>query len=63
MNINPIDKIVNDLRDERQRRINAYNSNNFCDNKTLDRNIKILTKGIVAMNNEMVLNIISKEEK
>lgn len=53
MNINPINKIVNDLKTERQRRVDAYNSNNFCDNKTLERNIRILTKGIVAMNNEM----------
>jgi len=52
---NPIDKVIDDLRGERERRINAYNSGEFCDNKTIESNIEILTKGIVAMNNERLI--------
>ena len=48
-----MDKIINNLIEERQVRINAYNSNNYCDNKTLKKNIDILTKGIESMNNEI----------
>ena len=58
---NPIDKVIDDLRSERERRINAYNSGEFCDNETIMSNIEILTKGIIAMNNERLtkqLNIL-----
>lgn len=58
--INPIDQIINNLREERSRRIKAYNSGSFCDNKTIGRNIEILTKGIVSMNNERVLDVIER---
>lgn len=56
--VNPIDNIIKYLEDERQRRINAYNSGQFCDNATIKHNIEVLTKGIIAMKKERSLYII-----
>lgn len=58
--INPVDNIIRDLEQERDRRIKAYDSNDFCDNITLKNNIKILTKGIMIMKIERE-KMINKE--
>ncbi|MBX4259759.1 hypothetical protein KTC96_24855 (plasmid) [Clostridium estertheticum] len=59
--INPIDGVIDNLRDERERRINAYNSGEFCDNETLKTNIIIITQGIIAMNNEKISHEFNKK--
>lgn len=61
--INPIDTIIKGLEEQRQRIINAYNSGQFCDNKTSKHNIEVLTKGINAMKNEREIFEIRKSMK
>ena len=51
--INPIDKIIDNLKAERDRRIDAYSSGRFCDEEVLLDNIMILDKGIKAMEKEI----------
>ena len=53
--VNPIDNVIEELRDKRRRIVRAYNSGMFCDNKTSKHNIDVLTRGIVAMNNARIL--------
>lgn len=48
-----INQIYNYLKGERNRRIKALNSNYFCDNKTLQRNINIISKAMITINNEI----------
>lgn len=50
--MNPIDSVIKFLEAERQRRINALNSNQHCDNETLKNNINVLNCGIKAMSEQ-----------
>lgn len=54
--VNPIDSVIKSLESEKQRRVNALNSNQFCDNDMLKRNIEVLNCGIKAMQEQRKLD-------
>lgn len=60
---NQIVNIIDNLRDERTARIKAYNSGCIPNKEVIGREIEILTKGILAMNNEVVLDILDEKIK
>lgn len=51
--VDTIDKVLEYLKIEKDRRLTAIKSNEFCDNKTGERHIRILKKGIKAMEQQI----------
>lgn len=47
--VDTIDTIIDYLTNERDRRQNAIDSGEFCDNKTSERHIRIINKGLESM--------------
>lgn len=56
----PLDIVIRKLEESRTNLVNAYNSNYFCDNETILRDITAITKGLPVMMYEILFKEINK---